>query len=92
MAILRGISRVRTRLNSRVFRRRPPLDSKMAASSMLLKLFVAVTVYLLALSLTVEAAPTSDSANAYRILSSYMRQFNDPELDSAGYIIFDDKR
>ena len=47
----------------------------------------------MALSWMAEAAPTSDSANAYRILSSYMRQFNtDPELDSAGYIIFDDKR
>ena len=39
-----------------------------------------------------EAAPVSDSANAYRILSSYMRQLNDPEFDAAGYIVFDDKR
>uniref|UniRef100_A0A914YBC5 Uncharacterized protein n=1 Tax=Panagrolaimus superbus TaxID=310955 RepID=A0A914YBC5_9BILA len=62
-------------------------------SSIILNIFISFSVIILIFSLATEAAPTSDSANAYRILSNYMRQFNDPEqqLDSAGYIIFDDK-
>uniref|UniRef100_A0AC35G2P5 Uncharacterized protein n=1 Tax=Panagrolaimus sp. PS1159 TaxID=55785 RepID=A0AC35G2P5_9BILA len=62
-------------------------------NSVLLNIFITFSVMILIFSLSTEAAPTSDSANAYRILSNYMRQFNDPEqsLDSAGYIIFDDK-
>uniref|UniRef100_A0AC34G1Y7 Uncharacterized protein n=1 Tax=Panagrolaimus sp. ES5 TaxID=591445 RepID=A0AC34G1Y7_9BILA len=61
-------------------------------SSVFLNIFITFSVIILLFSFATEAAPTSDSANAYRILSNYMRQFNDPEqLDSAGYIIFDDK-
>lgn len=61
-------------------------------AAVFLNIFITFSVIILFFTWASEAAPTSDSANAYRILSNYMRQLNDPELDSAGYIIFDDKR
>uniref|UniRef100_A0A7E4UT72 Secreted protein n=1 Tax=Panagrellus redivivus TaxID=6233 RepID=A0A7E4UT72_PANRE len=65
------------------------------ASSRFTTLIVATLIAAIALLAVVvpysEAAPTSDAANAYRILSNYMKQFDDRELDSAGYIVFDDK-
>ena len=60
--------------------------------TLLYPVFLAFLAALILLVQTSEAAPVSDSANAYRILSNYMRQLNDPDLDAAGYIVFDDKR
>lgn len=55
------------------------------------QIFLLIVVLIICLTTISETAPVSDSANAYRILSRYMSQLNDPELDSAGYIVFDDK-
>ncbi|KAE9548503.1 hypothetical protein FO519_008292 [Halicephalobus sp. NKZ332] len=59
--------------------------------TLLYPLFLAVLAALMLLMQASEAAPVSDSENAYRILSSYMRQLNEPDLDAAGYIYFGDK-
>uniref|UniRef100_A0AC34RH24 Uncharacterized protein n=1 Tax=Panagrolaimus sp. JU765 TaxID=591449 RepID=A0AC34RH24_9BILA len=50
-----------------------------------------LTICLMILLKCSDCAPVSDSENAYRILSNYLKSIDDPDLDNAGYFVIGDK-